>query len=105
MMFTENYEQIMEAQKQQYEPMLKWNALAVQAFERIARKNYEVSGDMLDYMVAQSQIPLNGKPAQELVADFVDGNREFGEKLAQRSAEYVELTKSLTSEVSEKVAA
>lgn len=94
-MLNTQIEEMMKAQKQQLEPILKWNTFAALAFEKVARKNYEVAGDCLDFMVAQSQLPAQDKPVQELVADYASGNRAFSEKMAQRGAEYVELTKEI----------
>lgn len=97
-MFNENLsiEKMLDMQKQQFEPLMKWNAFALQAFEKVARKHHEVAGDCLEFMVSQGQIATsNDKSGQEVVAACVDGSRAFGEKMVQRTTEYVELTKEL----------
>lgn len=94
-MFNAQVEEMMNAQKQQFEPVLKWNAFTAQAFEMVARKNYEVAGDYLNFMVDQAKMPAQDKPVQDIVADFVEGTRAFSEKMAKRGAEYVELAKEV----------
>lgn len=96
-MFTTQIEQALQAQRQQLEPVLRWNAFAVQVFEKVARKNYEVAGDCLEFVVGQSQVPAKDKPFQDIVSDVVNGNRVFSEKMTQRGAEYVELTKEISA--------
>lgn len=106
-MFNENFnvEKMLEMQKQQLEPIMKWNAFALQAFEKVARKNHEVAGDCLDYMVSQGQIGSAQKSGPEVFAACIDGSRAFGEKMAQRSAEYIELSKELNAEAPTQVVA
>ncbi len=41
------------------EPLQNMNAVAAEAFERIARKNYDLTGDLVDHAVAQvTKLPL-----------------------------------------------
>lgn len=107
-MFNENFniEKVLEMQKQQFEPIVKWNAFALQAFEKVARKNHEVAGDCLEFMVSQGQIgTAQNKSGPEVFAACIDESRAFGEKMVQRSTEYVELTKELNAEAQTQVVA
>ena len=77
------------------EPMQNMNAVAAEAFERIARKNYELMGDLVDYAVAQVKTPANTTDLQEIYEQRVAETKAFSEKVNARAAEYVELAGEL----------
>ena len=61
-------EQFAEMQKktlESLEPMQNMNAVAAEAFERIARKNYDLMGDLVDYAVAQVKAPVDPTKPQD----------------------------------------
>lgn len=91
-------EQFAEMQKktmESLEPMQNMNSLAAEAFERIARKNYDLMGDLVEYAVAQIKMPGNGANMQEVYEQRVAETRAFAEKVNARAAEYVELAGEL----------
>ena len=57
--FSDQYEEVVELQRKAWQPMQEVGATAVQVFERIARKNYEVIGDVVEFSVAQLHLPLS----------------------------------------------
>jgi len=82
------------------EPMQEMNSVAVHAFERIARKNYELMGDLVDFAVTQVQIPQGKATAQEVFEQQSVDAKAFAEKVNSRAAEYMELAGELGSMVS-----
>ncbi|MFT5896511.1 MAG: hypothetical protein ACI8VW_003394 [bacterium] len=92
-------EQYAELQKNM-EPMQEMNTVAVQAFERIARKNYELMGDLVEFAVAQVQIPQGKATAQEVFEHQSAEAKAFAEKVNARAAEYMELAGELGGMVS-----
>jgi hypothetical protein len=92
-------EQYAEIQKNM-EPMQEMNTVAVQAFERIARKNYELMGDLVDFAVAQVQIPQGKATAQEVFERQSVEAKAFVDKVNVRAAEYMELAGELGGMVS-----
>lgn len=94
-------EQFAEMQKkslESLEPMKNMNAVAAEAFERIARKNYELMGDLVDYAVSQVKAPASTTNPQEVYEQRMAETKEFAEKVNARAAEYV----ALAGELSEK---
>jgi chemotaxis protein histidine kinase CheA len=83
-------EQYAEFQKKM-EPMQEMTTVAAKAFERIARKNHELMGDLVDFAVAQVQIPQEKTTAQEVFARQSSDAKAFAEKVNIRAAEYMEL--------------
>ena len=71
------------------------NAVAAEAFERIARKNYDLMGDLVDYAVAQVKTPADMTNFQEAYEQRVAETKVFAEKLNARTAEYVALAGEL----------
>ena len=91
-------EQFAEMQKktlESLEPVKNMNAVAAEAFERIARKNYDLMGDLVDYAVAQIKTPANAKNLQEAYEQRVAETKAFAEKVNARAAEYVALAGEL----------
>ena len=91
-------EQFAEMQKktlESLEPLQNMNAVAAEAFERIARKNYELMGDLVDYAVAQVKTPANTTNPQEVYEQRMTETKAFAEKVNARAAEYVSLASEL----------
>jgi hypothetical protein len=96
-------EQIAEMQKktmESLEPMQNLNSVAAQAFERIARKNYDLMGDLVDYAVAQVKMPDGQVNMQDLYEQRVADTKAFADKVNERAAEYVALAGELGEMVS-----
>lgn len=101
-------EQIAEMQKktmESLEPMQNMNMVAAQAFERIARKNYELMGDLVDYAVSQVQVPEGEANLQEVYEQKVAETKAFADKVNSRASEYVALAGELGDMVSSQSAA
>lgn len=92
---TEQLEQLAELQKKSLEPLHRFNNDALAAFERVARKNHELIGDMVDFAVAQSRSQVEGDTPQAIYARQVVEAKAFAEKVSSRAAEYAELAAEL----------
>ena len=91
-------EQFAEMQKKTLEglePMQNMSAVAAEAFERIARKNYELMGDLVDYAVKQVKTPVDPTKPQEAYEQHLAETKAFAEKVNTRANEYVELASEL----------
>lgn len=96
-------EQLAEMQKktlESLEPMQNMNLVAAQAFERIARKNYELMGDLVDYAVSQVQVPEGEVNLQDVYEQKIAETKAFAEKVNSRASEYVALAGELGDMVS-----
>ena len=91
-------EQLAEMQKktmESLEPMQNMSNVAAEAFERIARKNYDLMGDLVDYAVSQVKVPDSKADIQEVYEMRVAETKAFADKVNARAAEYVELAGEL----------
>jgi len=75
--------------------MQNMSNVAAEAFERIARKNYDLMGDLVDYAVAQVKMPEGTVDMQEVYEQRVAETKAFADKVNARAAEYVELAGEL----------
>jgi hypothetical protein len=71
------------------------NTVAAEAFERIARKNYDLMGDLVDYAVAQVKMPAGETNLQDVYEQRVAETKAFADKVNERAAEYVALAGEL----------
>lgn len=93
--FVENFEKLTELQKQGLEPLRDYTVIAVEAFEKLARHNYAVAGDVLDHAVKQAKLPVDVAEPKELFQRQIATGKEFAELLTARANEYLELGKQL----------
>ena len=93
--FAENIEKFSDLQKQGFEPVRDFAVFAADAFEKLARKNYAVYGDVLDFAVAQAKLPIEVAEPKELLAQQIESSKALAEVLTNRANEYVELSKEL----------
>ncbi|MFK8082759.1 MAG: hypothetical protein AB8B97_20965 [Granulosicoccus sp.] len=101
-------EQFAEMQKktmESLEPMQNMNTVAAQAFERIARKNYDLMGDLMEYAVAQVKMPEGEVNVQQVYEQRVAETKAFADKVNERAAEYVALAGELGDMVSSSASA
>ena len=93
--FAENFEKFSDLHKQGLEPVRHFTTFAIDAFEKLARQNYAVYGDLINFAVAQARLPVNVAEPKELFERQVSESRAFVELLAERANEYVEIGNSL----------
>ena len=93
--FVENLEKLTDLQKQGLEPVRNYTVFAVDAFEKLVRKNYEFCGDVLEYAVAQAKLPIDVSEPKELFERQIASGKAFAELLTDRANEYVELGKEI----------
>ena len=63
---TFDFNVFIDASKKAFAPAMKFNELAVQGFERVARQQYAFAGELLEIAIRQMQLPTQVKDANEL---------------------------------------
>jgi len=96
---TERLERLAELQKKNVEPLQQLGGSAFVAFERMARKNYELMGDMVEYAVAQSRGSIEQSSPQDLYERQMSEARAFAERMSERVAEYLALAEQMRGEM------
>ena len=88
--FVENFEKFSDLQKQGLEPIRDFTVFAVDAFEKMVRKNYALAGDVLEFGIAQAKLPVDVAEPKELFERQVASSKAFAELLTNRANEYVQ---------------
>ena len=90
---NEQIQQIVDFQREAFEPFRAFTTVAAQTFERLARQNYAVLGDYVEFAVEQSKLPTQVGDLNDYVGKQIANTRAFGEKLAKRTQEYAEIAR------------
>ena len=98
---NEQFEKYVTFQTEAFAPFRAFNDLAAETFEKLARENYAVLGDCVEFAVNQAKLPADVKDFNEYVGKQFDANRAFGEKLAERVEEYAEIVRKAQDKVQE----
>jgi hypothetical protein len=90
---TDQFQQFVDFQREAMEPFRAFSTIAAQTFERIARQNYAVLGDYIEFAVEQAKLPTQVTDANDYLGKQMAHTRAFGEKLAKRTQEYAEIAR------------
>jgi phasin family protein len=90
-MTNQAFDEWMKLSKSAVEPMMKLNALTVDAMEQVARQQLDVARDYLDLGTKQAHILGSSQSPEQLVAEQGKLVAEFGERLVSRAQEFVKI--------------
>lgn len=91
---NEQIQKYLDFQRAAFEPFRAYTDVAVQTFERLARQNYAVMGDYIDFAVDQANLSAQVTDMQDYFARQIASTQAFGDKLARRTQEYAEIARS-----------
>lgn len=91
--FTEQFQDFAKLQSEFMTPFREMGGLAADSFESLARLNYSVSGDWIDYSVEQAQLLASTDNVASLLSKQYETSKQFGEKMTGRVTEYSDLAK------------
>ena len=98
---NDQFKQMMDMQSKSLEPMRVFASVAADAVEQIARKNYAVVGDVVDYSTKQVHLTLSGKELSEITSAQVAEANALVELLNSRASEYADMAQELSGKVKE----
>ncbi|MEL7448106.1 MAG: phasin family protein [Pseudomonadota bacterium] len=99
--FTENFDKIADFASQGLEPVRQFANTVVDAGEELARKNYALCGDMMEFAISQARLPLNVTDPKELVERQVAATKSFAELMNERATEYADMGKAFQKAAAE----
>ena len=94
---NDQVKQLAEIQQRNLEPMRIFGSVAVEAFEHMARKNYAVMGDMIDFIVRQTGLSLKGDSLDQTMSAQIAEGKAFAELMNRRASEYADLANTIGS--------
>jgi len=90
-MTNQPFEEWMKLSKSAVEPMMKLNAITVEAMEQVARQQLDVARDYLDLGTKQAHILGSSQRPEQLLAEQGKLVSEFGERLISRAQEFAKI--------------
>jgi len=91
--YNDQIQKYMDYQRDAFEPFRAFNDVAAQTFERLARQNYAVLGDCIEFAVEQAKLSAHVSDVNDYVGRQIASSKAFGEKLAKRTQEYAEIAR------------
>ncbi|HTP39082.1 MAG TPA: phasin family protein [Steroidobacteraceae bacterium] len=79
---------LFDAFRNSFAPVLRAQQEGIAAAERLARYQFAVAGDYLDWSIAQAKTGVAAKTPDELTAKLSELNTRFSELLKKRSQEF-----------------
>ena len=89
---TFDFNSFLDAGKKAFAPVVKFNELSVQSFERIARQQYAFAGEMLEFSLKQLQLTSTVRDINDLTARQIELSTQFAERATQRSQDLFKLS-------------
>jgi phasin family protein len=88
----------LEASQKAFTPFIKFSELSARTVERLARHQYEVAGDALNYGLANLQASTQSKDVPGYMQKAMELANQFVEKQTQRQQELVRLANEYHNE-------
>jgi phasin family protein len=89
---TFDFNSFLDAGKKAFAPVVKFNELSMQSFERIARQQYAFAGEMLEYSLKQLQLTSTVRDINDLTTRQIELSTQFAERATQRSQDLIKLS-------------
>jgi hypothetical protein len=98
---NEQFKQVMNMQARSFEPMRIFASVAADAVEQIARKNYAVAGDVLEFSTKQVHLPLTSDNLNDVASEQMAQANAFIELMNSRATEYADMAQQFSTKVKE----
>jgi phasin family protein len=90
-----------ESYRSAFAPVLRAQQEAMKSVERLARYQFGVAGDYLEWSLAQTKATVAAKSAAELVGQHSEINGRLSEQLKKRAQEFAAIATETQGAVSE----
>lgn len=100
---NEQFKQMLELQTKAMEPLRIFASFNTDAVEQVARQNYAVAGDMLEYATKTANLPLSGDNLQDVAAAQSEQASTFAELMGTRATEYADMAQNVATQAKEAV--
>jgi hypothetical protein len=90
-----------EGYRNAFAPVLRAQQEAMKSVERLARYQFGVAGDYLDWSIAHSKATVAAKSAAEMVGQHTDINTRLSEQLKKRVQEFASIASETQGTVSQ----
>ena len=99
--FTEQFEQFSQYRKDAVASLQARGAAGADSFEKFARLNLAVLGDVVDFTVGQARLVTTAADPAEYMNKQIESTSAFGKVVQSRAREYVELLTNAAEKAAE----
>ena len=103
--FDDQIKQFMQFDVNAYPQVRDFYATSIEAFEKLARHNQAVMGDVIDFAVQQTKLPAEIDSPADLVAKQMDATLALNQKMTERFQTYLDIAREAQTHATEVVAA
>ena len=93
--------QMLAAAREAFAPMLKAQQEGFKTFERLARLQYAVAGDVMESGIARMHAAFAATSPSELFSKHTELNSQFVDKLRARAEEFATVTSEIQAKFSQ----
>ncbi|MFK7858576.1 MAG: hypothetical protein AB8B64_07140 [Granulosicoccus sp.] len=98
---NEQFKQLLDLQTRALEPFRIFAGMSADAAEQVARQNYAVAGDVLEYATKSANLPLSGDDLQNVASAQVAEASTFAELMGTRATEYADMAQAFSTKAKE----
>ena len=98
---NEQFRRMMNMQSGAFEPVRTFAGVTADAVEQIARKNYAVIGDVLQFSTTQAHLPLSNENLTDIASGQVAEANAFLDLMTSRATEYADMAQHFSSKMKE----
>lgn len=99
--FNEQFKQLLDMQSKGLEPLRLFAGLAAETAEQVARQNYAVAGDVLEYSTKAVNLPLSSENFSDAASAQMADNSTFAELMNTRASEYADMAQAFGTKARE----
>jgi len=93
--------QMLAAAREAFAPMLKAQQEGFKTFERLARLQYAVAGDVMESGIARMHAAFAATSPSELFSKHTELNSQFVDKLRARAEEFATVTSEIQAKINQ----
>ena len=98
---NDQFKQLTDLQSSALEPVRVFAAAAADTVEQVARKNYAVLGDVLEFSTKQVHLPLSSDNLSDVTSAKLAEANALVELMNSRATEYADLAQQFSSKAKE----
>lgn len=98
---NEQFKQLLDMQTKSLEPLRIFAGFAADTAEQMARQNYAVAGDVLEYSAKAANLPLSSDNFSDVASTQMADNSTFAELMNTRASEYADMAQAFGTKARE----
>jgi len=103
--YDEQIKQLIQFDPNAFPQVREFYQSSADAFEKLTRHNQAIFGDIMDFAVQQTKLPLETDNAADLMARQVDASLALNQKMTERFQTFMDIARDAQAHATEVVTA